>query len=83
MYEPQLTDRHSLHGHLRAVANRELLAHARWQIALSRALQQRYLEQASPLLRIAFPYLPLLFGRRASHSDRLRRRPVRLRHRVA
>jgi hypothetical protein len=29
MYEPQLTDRHSLHGHLRAVANRELLAHAR------------------------------------------------------
>jgi hypothetical protein len=66
-----------------ALANRELLAHARFEIALSRALQQRYLAQANPLVRVAFPYLPLLFGRRTSRRDRLRRRAIRLRHRFA
>lgn len=67
----------------RRIANRELLAHARWQIALAVPLQQCYLCQATPLLRVAFPYLPLLFGRRAKRSDRLRQRVTIVRRRFA
>lgn len=67
----------------RRAARHELLAHARWQVALSRELIAHYSADAGPVMRAFLPLAPFVFGRRASHADRIRRRLGNLRRRLA
>jgi hypothetical protein len=67
----------------RRTARRALLAHARWQVTFSQQLLDGYTAEAGPLMRALVPALPLVFGRRGSRSDRIRRRVNLLRRRLA
>jgi hypothetical protein len=48
-------------------------------VTFSQQLLDRYSAEAGPLMRGLLPALPLVFGRRGSRSDRIRRRVTLLR----